>query len=125
MKFAVFYDGLCPLCLKEIGFYQKQRGAEQIEWIDVSKPTDTDPAPGLSRCDALRRFHVRDTNGQLLSGARAFGALWSVLPRFRWLGRIALLPLIAHVLELAYRSFLRVRPLIQNRLRKSTAHQNG
>jgi hypothetical protein len=25
---TVFYDGACPLCATEIGFYQRRRGAE-------------------------------------------------------------------------------------------------
>ena len=30
----VFFDGACPLCAREIEFYQKQEGASRIAWVD-------------------------------------------------------------------------------------------
>ena len=61
----------------------------------------------------MARFHVRREDGQLLSGAAAFVALWLAMPGWRWLGRVARLPGVTPLLELAYRGFLRVRPSIQ------------
>ncbi len=59
----------------------------------------------------MKRLHVRLADGRLVHGALGFAALWSALPRTAWLGRVASLPPVAWVLELAYRSFLRVRGL--------------
>lgn len=87
---TVFYDGSCPLCATEIQFYQRRRGPEQVTWIDASACSNSMLAPGLSRADALRRFHVRDAAGQLASRGRAFAVLWSALPAFSWLGRLFL-----------------------------------
>jgi predicted DCC family thiol-disulfide oxidoreductase YuxK len=69
--------------------------------------------PGLARDAALARFHVRRANGQVLSGAQAFLALWSVLPGWRWLARIGRIPGVAWLLERAYRGFLVLRPALQ------------
>lgn len=103
----VYYDGACPLCRREISVY---RGRAAATFVDVSDPRNT-PAD-LSPADAIARFHVRD-GGRLLSGAAAFAALWRATRGFRWLGRIAALPGVTPVLEVAYRGFLKVRPRLQ------------
>lgn len=104
----VYYDGGCPVCSREIATYQRARGAEALCFVDVSR-ADALLAPGLTREDALARMHVRRADGRMASGAAAFAALWSALPGWAWLGRVASLPVIAPLLELGYRGFLRVR----------------
>ncbi|MEO1198698.1 MAG: DUF393 domain-containing protein [Pseudomonadota bacterium] len=111
---TVFYDGGCPLCRTEIDFYRRRRGADRIDWVDVAEQSDThEVVPGLSRCSALQRFHVQQSNGQLASGARAFIALWRALPAFRPLGLLVSVPPLPWVAELTYRAFLRLRPRLQ------------
>ncbi len=117
-RLSVFFDGACPLCQREISFYRKRRGASEIEWVDVSA-LERDPAPGLSACDAMARFHIRDRDGRLYSGAHAFARLWRALPEFHFVGRCAENPLVLWVLERAYRLFLRIRPGLQ----KFAAHR--
>ena len=112
-SFTVFYDGACPLCRKEIGFYQRQKGAEQVHWQDVSESDGGDVAPGLSCQAALAKFHVMTADGRLLQGGEAFAALWTRLPRFRWLGRIGMTPPFRWLLNLGYSLFLPVRPFLQ------------
>ena len=108
---TVMFDGSCPLCRREIGMYQSLAPLQQVSWLDVSQDTE-----GLSSAEQARymaRFHVRLPNGQLQSGARAFVALWLVLPGWRWLGRVARLPGMTALLALAYAGFLHLRPILQ------------
>ncbi len=104
----IYFDGGCPVCSREIATYRRAKGAEGVCFVDVTQP-DAALAPGLSREAALARMHVRRPDGSLASGAAAFAALWSALPGWAWLGRIASLPGIAQLLELGYSGFLRVR----------------
>jgi predicted DCC family thiol-disulfide oxidoreductase YuxK len=83
-----------------------------VEWLDVSRDETALPA-GLDRRAVLRRFHVRRADGRVIDGARAFLALWAVMPRWRWLSRFGRLPGMPWVLEGAYRAFLPLRPRLQ------------
>jgi predicted DCC family thiol-disulfide oxidoreductase YuxK len=112
---TVYFDGWCPLCRREISYYQRQTGGEAIRFVDVSQP-DTQLGPGLERAHSLARFHARDANGRLVSGAQAFVMLWRELPRFAWLSHLARVPGALALLEGAYRGFLVVRPLLQRLL---------
>lgn len=110
-KSAVYFDGACPLCRAEIAHYRASDRAGALCFVDVSA-TDTCLPDGLTRPQAMGRFHVRDTEGQLLSGAAAFAEVWSRLPGWRWAARAAALPGAIGALEAGYRLFLPIRPFI-------------
>jgi predicted DCC family thiol-disulfide oxidoreductase YuxK len=112
---TVLYDGACPLCRREIGVYQNLRPLQAdapVCYADVSD--NAVPLPhGTTRAQLLARFHVRTGQGQLLSGAQAFLALWALLPGWRWLAWAGKLPGAAWAMERGYRLFLRGRPRLQ------------
>lgn len=110
-RLTVYYDGGCPLCRREIGFYQRQPGAEDINWVNLVAADPESLGDDLDYDAAMARFHVRRPDGRLASGALGFALMWQHLPRLRLPGRIAALPGIVHVLELGYRLVLRVRKL--------------
>lgn len=109
---TVLYDGACPLCRREIGVYRGLRPNTPVCFADVSDATLPLP-PGTTREQLLARFHVRGSDGRLLSGAQAFLALWAALPGWRWLARVGRVPGAAWVMERVYRRFLRMRPMLQ------------
>jgi predicted DCC family thiol-disulfide oxidoreductase YuxK len=109
---TVLYDGACPLCRREIGVYRGLRPNAPVCFADVSDPTLQLPS-GTTREQLLARFHVRDSDGQFLSGAQAFLALWAALPGWRWLALVGRLPGATWVMERLYRIFLRWRPALQ------------
>ena len=113
---TVMYDGACPLCRREVGVYQGLKPLQPLQWLDVSAASTTF-ADAKDRSRFMTRFHVRRADGELLSGAPAFVALWLQLPGWRWLGRAASLPGATALLELFYVGFLRIRPALQRVVR--------
>ena len=109
----VFFGGSCPLCAREIAFYRKRKGASAVAWLDVSQMDVAELPNGLSRRDALARFHVQTADGNLIDGAAAFAHLWSALPRFRFVGKIARTPAFLWILEDLYNLSLLLRPSLQ------------
>jgi ubiquinone biosynthesis monooxygenase Coq7 len=120
-QLRVFFDGSCPMCRKEISIYQRADKSQNIEWFDVSieqhgSAAAADPLP-LPRQALLARFHVQTPNGELISGARGFIAMWRQLPKWRWAAFACSVPGIPTILEVAYRGFLKIRPAVQRALR--------
>lgn len=110
---TVWYDGACPLCLREIRLMRwlDRRGA--IEFVDLAPD---DAACPLDRDLLLQRFHAR-ANGRMLSGAAAFAAMWRAIPLLWPLGQLARLPGMLWLLERAYLGFLKIRPRLQRLMR--------
>ena len=108
---TVYFDGACPVCTKEIAYYQLQVGAEACAWIDASRCEESALGRDLPRSAALGRFHVRLADGTLVDGMAGFAAMWQVLPKTAWLGRVASFGPVPFVLDQAYRVFLAVRSL--------------
>lgn len=107
---TVWYDGACPLCLREIALMRRLDRRERIVFQDVS---ERGPANcPLDQAELLARFHAREDD-RIVSGAEAFAAMWRQIPLLRPLGELARLPPALWLLERAYRGFLRLRPRLQ------------
>lgn len=116
---TVYHDGACPLCEAEIALYRRIAPVRPVRFVDVSVISPDARIDGdLTGAEAMRRFHVRDFDGRLLSGARAFALLWRQYPGTRWLGKLLQVPVLLWLAELGYRGFLvAVRPLLQRLVR--------
>jgi len=112
-QLSVYYDGSCPICAREIDFYQRRRGADALRWVDASQaPSHLFPS-GLDRRKALERFHVVDANGVTFSGARAFIEMWAAFPNVARFVRVLRFRPIVSLMEWGYRLLLWLRPSVQ------------
>ena len=111
---TVWYDGGCPLCVREIALMRRLDRRRRIEWVDVSDGTSACP---IDRAELLARFHARE-DGVMRSGAAAFAAMWRAIPALRPLGLLAWRRIVLRILEAAYIRFLRVRPRLQRWMRR-------
>jgi ubiquinone biosynthesis monooxygenase Coq7 len=112
---TVLYDGSCPLCRREIAVYRDLQPLEpssMVSFTDISNAAVSLPS-GTTREQLLARFHVQGRDGELLSGAQAFLALWAALPGWRWLALAGRFPGVSWVMERMYRLFLKRRPMLQ------------
>ena len=110
-KSKVYFDGSCSLCRAEIGYYRRKDQDHALCFVDISE-TGAVPPEGITQERAMKRFHVRASDGRFLSGAAAFVEVWTRLPRWRWAASAASLPGALIALEWGYRLFLWVRPFI-------------
>jgi predicted DCC family thiol-disulfide oxidoreductase YuxK len=106
----VWFDGACPLCLREIALMRRldRRGA--ITFVDVA--AGADPSCPIDRAALLAHFHAEE-DGVVHSGAAAFAVMWRAIPLLRPLGLAARNAAVLRVLEAAYLRFLKVRPRLQ------------
>jgi predicted DCC family thiol-disulfide oxidoreductase YuxK len=106
---TVWFDGTCPLCLREIALMRRldRRGA--ISFVDAALPDAVCP---IDQRELLARFHARE-NGVMLSGAAAFAAMWRAIPVLKPLGWAARNRAVLKGLEWLYIRFLVLRPRLQ------------
>jgi 3-demethoxyubiquinol 3-hydroxylase len=113
---TVLYDGACPLCRREIAHAKglaDQAGSSALSFVDISEGASCAMSYAQDRPKLLARFHVERSDGSRLNGAAAFVAMWERLPGWRWLAKFARWPGATALLELAYRGFLKLRPMLQ------------
>lgn len=95
----VLYNETCPVCRFEIDAYRRRAVADglPIRFDGIDRAEDW----GLTPDRAARQLHVWQ-DGRVLSGMPAFRALWSAMPRWRWLARVTDWPLVRQVTEVLY-----------------------
>lgn len=113
-RLTVWFDGACPLCAREVAFFDwlDKRGAVHFE--DISQSGSHCP---LDRARMLARFHAQEKGEPIVSGAAAFAAMWRAIPILRPFGELARIPALLWVLESVYMGFLKVRPRFQRLFR--------
>ncbi|MGI4959853.1 MAG: thiol-disulfide oxidoreductase DCC family protein [Janthinobacterium lividum] len=114
-KLLIWYDGGCPLCRREIALMRRLDRRQAIDFVDVTRDGSVCPR---DRTELLARFHALE-DGQVLSGAAAFAAMWRAIPLLRPVGLAARNASILGVLERLYVRFLRIRPRLQTLARWS------
>ena len=111
-KIIVWYDGACPLCIREIALMRRLDTRRSIDFLDIAPADAVCP---LDRELMLARFHASE-DGVILSGAAAFAAMWRAIPLLKPLGFIARNRLVLGLLERLYNLFLIIRPRLQKLL---------
>ncbi|MBO9400551.1 DUF393 domain-containing protein [Shimia sp. R9_3] len=87
----VLFNADCPICNAEICHYRaytKARGLN-VAYDDLNSDALSDWK--IDPETAARRLHVVK-EGKLYVGVAAFVALWSEMPRYRWMAKIVRLP---------------------------------
>jgi predicted DCC family thiol-disulfide oxidoreductase YuxK len=95
----VLYNETCPVCRVEIDAYRRRavRQGLPIRFDTLDRAEDW----GLTADEAARQLHVWQ-DGRVLSGLEAFRALWSAMPRWRWLARVTGWPVIRPLAKVLY-----------------------
>ncbi len=113
----VYYDGLCPLCSREIKHYRKQSVGEKIQFIDITLPDFKAKNEGLDPSFVHRVMHVKTARGEIKTGVDAFIAIWEILPRYQWLARLSKRPVVHFILGQGYIIFAHLRPFLPRKSR--------
>jgi len=108
---AVFYDGSCLVCSREIDHYRTLDHAGRLQFVDISAPDFQAGRDGPTSEQLQARMHVRDASGRYWSGVDAFPIIWQALPGrgYRCLACAVKLPLLNQLAKLGYALFARFR----------------
>jgi predicted DCC family thiol-disulfide oxidoreductase YuxK len=106
--FEVFYDGDCPLCSREIRMLRRLDEGGRIRFTDVAAPGFDPASLGLDGRRLMEEIHGRLPTGEIVAGVEVFRRLYAAVGYVE-LVRMSRWPVVAPLLDVAYRVFARNR----------------
>lgn len=109
VEVEVFYDGECPLCMKEIRMLQRldrQRG--KIQFTDIAAPNFLAENTGLTWQELMDSIHGRLPDGTMIQGVEVFRRLYAAVGLSAPVA-LTRLPGVSHALDFGYRVFAKNR----------------
>ncbi len=111
-----FFDGDCPLCLREVRLLQRLDRRGRIAWVDIAGPGFDPAAHGKTLAELMDTMHARLPDGRWVTGVEVFRRLYAAVG-FGPLVAVTRLPGLSHLLDAGYRVFARNRLRLTGRCR--------
>ncbi len=107
-QIEVFYDGDCPLCLREIKLLRWMDRRQRIRFTDIAAADFVAADYGKSLAEFMDQIQGRLPSGQWLVGVEVFRRLYAAigLGPLVWITR---LPLLSQLCDIGYRVFAKNR----------------
>ena len=105
----VFFDGDCPLCLREVNLLRKlDKESQRIRFTDIQAADFVPASVGLTFPDLMRRIHGRLPTGELVEGAEVFRRLYAAVG-FRRAVAVSRWPGVSQLVDAGYSLFAKNR----------------
>jgi predicted DCC family thiol-disulfide oxidoreductase YuxK len=122
--FEVFFDGDCPLCVREIRLLRWLDKKGRVRFTDIASPLFDPHAVGKTFDELMARIQGRELDaegrpGDWVEGVEVFRRLYNAVG-FAPLVTLSRLPGVRHMLDACYRWFARNRLWITGRCTKDS-----
>jgi predicted DCC family thiol-disulfide oxidoreductase YuxK len=104
----VFYDGACPLCLREMRMLLGRDRRRRIRFVDIAASDFDATSVGLTWQALMDRIHGRLPDGTMIEGVEVFRRLYAAVG-LGPLVALSRLPGIRQLLDVAYGAFAKHR----------------
>lgn len=104
----VFFDGDCPLCMREIRMLQKLDRKQRIRFTDIAASDFDAAALGADFGSLMAQIHGRLPSGEWITGVEVFRRLYSAVG-LSPLVALTRLPGLRQGLDFAYERFAKNR----------------
>lgn len=118
-EIEVFYDGGCPLCLREVNFLRGRDRQGKIRFTDIDAPDFRAADFGPSHQELMAQIHARMPDGTWIRGVEVFRRLYRAVG-LGWLVSLTRVPAISQLLDWGYSIFARNRLRLSGRCTKQT-----
>lgn len=108
IEIEVFFDGGCPLCLREINFLKRRDRHGKIKFTDIDAPSFRPEICGKTYDELMARIYGRLPDGTWITGVEVFRRLYSAVG-FGPLVMLTRLPVISQIMDLGYHVFAKNR----------------
>lgn len=115
----VFYDGGCPLCLREINFLKRWDRHGKIKFTDIDAPDFRPELYGKTYDELMAKICGRLPDGTWITGVEVFRRLYSAIG-FGPLVMLTRLPIISQIMDLGYIIFAKNRLRLTGRCTAQT-----
>jgi len=104
----MFYDGECPLCLRETRLLQRLDRHQRLRFTNISAANFDAASVGKTQDELMAEMHGRLPDGIWVTGVEVFRRLYSAVGfgSVVWLTR---LPIIKQLLDVGYFFFAKYR----------------
>ena len=109
-KIEMFYDGDCPLCLRETRLLRRLDSKGRIGFINIAAEDFDASDVGKTQQKLMAEMHGRLSDGSWVTGVEVFRRLYAAVG-FGWLVAPTRLPVIRTILDLGYQVFAKLEPL--------------
>ncbi|RTE86928.1 thiol-disulfide oxidoreductase DCC family protein [Aliidiomarina sp. B3213] len=106
-QLIIFYDGQCPLCVREMTQLKLKDEAQRIQFEDILATDFSERFPRVNINDANRILHGLE-NGEMLYGLDVTHRAWSLVGK-GWMTAPLRWPLLRWFADKAYMFFARHR----------------
>ncbi|MDM8559300.1 DUF393 domain-containing protein [Candidatus Parabeggiatoa sp. HSG14] len=106
---TMYFDGMCPLCKREVALLKRLDKTGKIKWHDISTGLGDLAEENITFEEAMQQLHARDRNNKIRKGVDAFITIWRELPYFRVLAFLGSLPGIKWLAKVSYAVFAKRR----------------
>lgn len=106
--FILFYDGHCPLCMREIAHLRRWNSAGQVQFVDITSADFTERYPQIDRDAAMAVLHGQLPDGRVITGVDVTVEAWNRVGKGHWV-RWLKWPGVRWVSPALYRLFARHR----------------
>lgn len=104
----VFYDGECPLCIREITLLRRLDRRGHVLFTDIAGPDFDAASWGSTQRALMDRIHGRLPDGTWIEGVEVFRQLYRAVG-LGWIASFMDLPGVRGALDWGYRVFARNR----------------
>ncbi|OOE66588.1 thiol-disulfide oxidoreductase DCC [Salinivibrio sp. ML198] len=105
---TVFYDSMCPLCVKEMRKLSRWDTEGVLQLVDIHQADFCDRFPHVDPSSANRILHAQDCSGKMVYGLDATYIAWQAVGKGHWVKWLRR-PGIAWFADKAYLFFARHR----------------
>jgi len=104
----LFYDGECPLCMREVSMLRRLDRRQRILFRDIAAPDFDARAYGRDHATFMAQIHARLPSGEWLTGVEVFRRLYGAVG-FGPVVALTRLPGVRGLLDVGYDWFARNR----------------
>ncbi len=100
-EIEVFFDGGCPLCLREVNFLKRRDRQGKINFTDIDAADFRPETCGKTYDELMAKMHGRLPDGTWITGVEVFRRLYSAIG-LGPLVALTRLPIISQIMDIGY-----------------------